>query len=208
MSVAALSRLPAAGAVADWRERTHVTVLFLDIQNSMALSDAVGLEDWWEILSEVVGLMYEGVHRFDGEVAAFTGDGVKAVFTASDAGLPHAARACAAALWLQDVLRATGEDVGRRHGIDLAVRSGIHTGEVITGKIGGRHDQCHTATGYTVALAKRVEALASPGGISLTESTARLLPPWFRCRCAGAFPVKGAAAPVTVYELLGCVADD
>jgi class 3 adenylate cyclase len=97
----------------------------------------------------------------------------------------------------------TVADLRRKHGLELAVRVGINSGEVVTGTIGDRYEGLHTANGYTVALAKRIEALALPGRIYLSENTAALVASAVQLRNLGAFEMKGAQRRVEVFELEG-----
>ena len=91
----------------------------------------------------------------------------------------------------------------RQRRLELEVRIGINSGEVLTGTIGERYSRHYTACGYTVALAKRMETLARPGGIYLTEHTAALIGQALELSDLGLFEVKGALSPVGVFELIG-----
>jgi class 3 adenylate cyclase len=185
-------------------DRKLATVMFVDVEGSMDLSREVDLEPWWSVIGELFELMCESVYRFGGWVANFTGDGVEAVFEATDATDDHARQGCDAALWLRDAIRAPAAELSSEHGLELSVRVGINSGDVLTGTIGSRYKRYHTANGYAVALAKRMEALALPGQIYLTARTAALVADAFRLRELGAFDVKGADKPVEVCELVGC----
>ncbi len=185
-------------------ERKLATVMFVDVTGSMQLSREIDLEPWWSVIGGLFELMSESVYRFGGWVANFTGDGVEAVFEATDATDDHARQGCDAALWLRDAIRAPAAELSSEHGLELSVRIGINSGDVLTGTIGGRYKRYHTANGYAVALAKRMEALALPGQIYLTARTAALVAEAFALRELGAFEVKGADKPVEVCELVGC----
>ncbi len=185
-------------------ERTTATVLFVDVSDSMRLSRRLDLEAWWSVSTRLFELMSEGVLRFGGWVGNFTGDGIQAVFEPTMHSNGHAERACEAALWLRDAIRAPAAEVQSVCGLELSIRIGINSGEVVTGTIGHPHRGYHTANGYTVALAKRTESLAHPGGICVTKHTAALLTraQSLRLRGLGAFDVKGADSPIEIYELL------
>jgi class 3 adenylate cyclase len=187
-------------------ERKFVTVLFADVKGSMGLSKAIALEDWWSVIAGLFELMCESVYRFGGWVGNFTGDGIVALFEPLGRAGEHACRACEAALWLRDAMRVPAEEVRCEHGLELSIRLGLNSGEVLTGTIGGRYSRYYTAAGYAVALARRMEALASPGRIYLTEHTAALVGAAVALRELGAFEVKGAQFPLGVFELLetGC----
>jgi class 3 adenylate cyclase len=182
-------------------ERTTATVLFTDIQSSMELSRSVTPERWWSVICDLVELMGEGVHRFGGWVGNFTGDGIEAIFQDTDDHPSHAERACQAALWLQDAIQMHARRLHRERGLNLSVRIGLNSGEVLTGTIVEHHNRYYTATGYAVALAKRIESLAPPGHVYLSEHTAKHLPPAFALRPQGTFEIKGAPLPIAVLEL-------
>ena len=186
-------------------ERKFVTVLFVDVSDSMRLSRRIEVDAWWSVSARLFELMSEGVTRFGGWVGNFTGDGVEAVFELTARTDCHARRACQAALWLRDAIGKTAAEVRTLHGLDLTVRIGINSGEVVTGTLGHPRRGYYTASGYAVALAKRTETLAQPGRIYLTENTAALLTlaDSAQLRELGAFEVRGADAPIEMFELVG-----
>ncbi len=183
-------------------ERKLATVLFVDVHGSMDLSAAIEPEAWWSLLDDLFELMCEGVCRFGGWVANFTGDGITGVFENDRADAGHARRACQAALWLRDAMGRPTAELRRERELELRVRIGINSGEVLTGTIGNRYGQCYIASGYAVALAKRIESLARPGGVYLTEHTAALVADALKLQDLGPFHVKGATEPVGVFELI------
>ena len=190
-------------------ERKFVTVLFADVKGSMGLSGAIDVEEWWSVISHLFELMCESVYRSRGWVGNFTGDGIVAVFEPlaedEEVGEPaaHARRACDAALWLREATRQAAEEVRREFGLQLSIRLGLNSGDVLTGTIGDRFSRYYTAAGYAVGLARRMESLAQPDRIYLTEHTALLLGAATRLVELGAFEVKGAQFPLRVFELLG-----
>ncbi len=184
-------------------ERKQVTVLFADVKGSMELAEVLGAEAWHEVLDRFFEILADGVHRFEGTVNQYTGDGIMALFGAPVAHEDHAQRACFAALALRDQLREFAREVKRGHGVDLATRIGINSGEVVVGKIGDDLRMDYTAQGHTVGLAQRMEALASAGSIYVSEHTAALTDVYFALEDLGEFTVKGAAEPLRVFELQG-----
>ena len=194
---------PASGRVACAAERKQLTILFADISGSTAMSRSVELDEWWSVLTDAYELMCEAVCRFGGWVGNFTGDGVQGVFDDRGRDGEHARRACEAALWLRDSLRGLATGPRRGRVLELDVRIGINTGEALTGTIGGRYRRHYTACGFPVALAKRMESLAAPGGIYLSEHTAALVADELDVRDLGSFEVKGVGSPVGVAELTG-----
>jgi class 3 adenylate cyclase/tetratricopeptide (TPR) repeat protein len=184
-------------------ERKLVTVLFADVQGSMDLAGALDPEDWRAIMDRFFAILCDGVHRFEGTVDKFTGDGIMALFGAPIAHEDHAVRACYAALHLRDELAQYATELRRERGLSFSVRMGINSGEVVVGSIGADLSLEYTAIGHTVGLAQRMEALAEPGKAYVTDRTARLVEGFFELNDLGEFTVKGAGEPLRVYELGG-----
>ena len=182
-------------------EYKQVTVLFADVVHSMSIAAAVGAERLREIMAELVDITTAVVKRYGGTVDKFTGDGIMAVFGAPVALEDHAVRACLAALGVQEEAKRLADDVQERDGVDLQLRVGLNSGQVIAGEIGSGA-LGYTAVGEQVGMAQRIESVAPPGGVILSESTARLVegavlgePELLR--------VKGAEEPVPARRLLG-----
>ncbi|MBW2414297.1 MAG: AAA family ATPase [Deltaproteobacteria bacterium] len=184
-------------------ERKLVTVLFADVKGSVELASGVDPEVWHEVMNRFFEIVARGVHRFDGTVNQYTGDGAMALFGAPIAHEDHAQRACWAALVLRDELRAYAEELKRTQGLGFSTRLGLNSGEVVVGKIGDDLRMDYTAQGHTVSLAARMEQLAAPGNAYLTGHTARLVQGFFELRDLGEFDLKGVRDPVPVYELEG-----
>jgi class 3 adenylate cyclase len=184
-------------------ERKQVTVLFADVKGSMDLGEKVDPEEWYRIMDRFFQILSDGVHRFEGTVDKFTGDGIMAIFGAPIAHEDHARRACYAALHLKEELRRYAEELKRASALSFAVRMGINSGEVVVGTIGDDLKMVYTAHGNTVGLGQRMEQLATPDQVYLTEHSAKLVSGFFRLRDLGLFELKGVSAPVRVYELEG-----
>ena len=184
-------------------ERKQVTVLFADVQGSLELAEQLDPEAWHRILERFFEILTDGVHRFEGTVNQYTGDGIMALFGAPIAHEDHAQRACYAALELRTELRAYADEVRRTHGVSFSTRVGINSGEVIVGRIGDDLRMDYTAQGHTVGLAQRMESLAEPGSVFLTAHTAELVHGYFAVRSLGTFDLKGATTPMEVFELEG-----
>jgi class 3 adenylate cyclase len=184
-------------------ERKQVTVLFADVKNSMEMAEQLDPEEWHKILERFFEILTEGVHRFEGTVNQYTGDGIMALFGAPIAHEDHAQRACYAALHLQGTLREYAEELKRKRGLVFAARIGLNSGEVIVGRIGDDLRMDYTAQGHVVGLAQRVESLADPGKTYVAAATAQLAQGYFALRDLGEFVLKGAAAPQHVFELEG-----
>jgi class 3 adenylate cyclase len=181
-------------------ERKQLTVLFADVKGSLELAESVDPEEWHRILDRFFQILADGVHRFEGTINQYTGDGIMALFGAPISHEDHAQRACYAALQLRDALRRFGDEL-RLRGLDFAVRMGINSGEVIVGKIGDDLRMDYTAQGHVVGLAQRIEQVAGGDRIAISEDTARLVEGYFQLRDRGVLPVKGMERGVQVYEL-------
>src|SRR5215211_6019118 len=152
-------------------------------------------------MTELVERSAVVVQRYGGSVE-FTGDGVMAIFGAPVALEDHAFRACLAALAIQQETDRLAGEVQRRDGVALRVRVGLNSGRVIAGEIGSG-SLGYSAIGEQVGMAQRMESVAPPGGVMLSESTARLVehtvmlgePEWVR--------IKGADEPVRARRLVG-----
>jgi class 3 adenylate cyclase len=131
------------------------------------------------------------------------GDGIMALFGAPVAHEDHAVRACYAAHDMQASLRRYAEEVRRSHGIEVQIRVGLNSGEVVVRAIGSDLHMDYTAVGQTTHLAGRMEQLAPPGSIRLTADTLRLAEGYVEVKPLGPVPVKGLDAPVEVYEMVG-----
>jgi class 3 adenylate cyclase/tetratricopeptide (TPR) repeat protein len=184
-------------------ERKQVTVLFADMKGSMELIADRDPEEARKLLDPVLQLMMDAVHRYEGTVNQVMGDGIMALFGAPLAHEDHALRACYAALRIQEAIRAQTHETRRAHGVEVQVRIGLHSGEVVVGSIGSDLRMDYTAVGQTTHLAARMEQLAPPGVIRITADTLRLAEGFVQVNDLGLVPVKGVDAPVEVYELVG-----
>ncbi len=184
-------------------ERKQVTVLFADVKGSMGLAEQLDPEAWHRILERFFAILTEGVHRFEGTVNQYTGDGIMALFGAPIAHEDHAQRACYAALHLRGELARYATEVMREHGVGFSTRIGINSGDVVVGSIGDDLRMDYTAQGHTVGLAQRMEALALPDSCCVTAATVALASGYFAFEDLGEFRVKGVAEPVRVHRLTG-----
>jgi class 3 adenylate cyclase/tetratricopeptide (TPR) repeat protein len=182
-------------------EHKQVTVLFADIKGSMQLAEQVDPEDWHAILDEFFQILADGIHRFEGTINQYTGDGIMALFGAPVAHEDHAVRACYAALHLRRELRSHADQLRVRRGLNFGVRMGLNSGEVVVGRIGDDLRMDYTAQGQTVGLAARLEQLAESGCVYLTEHTQTLIEGFFNLRDLGLSSIKGVTQPVRIYEL-------
>ena len=184
-------------------ERKKITVLFADVKASMELLADRDPEEARMLLDPVLKHMMEAVHRYEGTVNQQAGDGIMALFGAPLAHEDHAVRACYAALDMQEAMRRHAEEVRGTHGIEVQIRVGLSSGEVVVGTIGGDLRMDYTAVGQTAHLAARMEQLATPGTIRLTVDTLRLAEGFIEVKSLGLVPVKGLEQPIDVYEVIG-----
>ena len=182
-------------------ERKQVTVLFADVKGSMELAGQVDPEEWHAILDRFFQILTEGVHRFEGTVNQYTGDGIMALFGAPIAHEDHAQRACYAALHLRDELRRYADELRVGRGLNFGTRIGLNSGEVVVGKIGDDLRMDYTAQGHAVGLAQRMEQIAASETAYMTEGTARLVEGYFQLRSLGHSEIEDVPEPVGVYEL-------
>jgi class 3 adenylate cyclase len=183
-------------------EYKQVTVLFADVVHSMDIARSVGPERLREIMAQLVDCASAAVQRYGGSVDTFTGDGLMAVFGAPVALEDHALRACLAALAIQDDTRAVADGVKRRDGVDLELRIGLNSGQVIAGEVGSGAVR-YTAIGEHVGTAQRMESAAPRGGVMLSASTAQLVDGVAKLSEPELVHIKGADESVPARRLLG-----
>jgi class 3 adenylate cyclase/tetratricopeptide (TPR) repeat protein len=184
-------------------ERKQVTVLFADVKGSMELLGDRDPEEVRKLLDPVLTLMMEAVHRYEGTVNQVMGDGIMALFGAPLAHEDHAVRACYAALRMQDVVRRYSEELRRAQGVEVQIRVGLNSGEVVVRSIGSDLRMDYSAVGQTTNLAARMEQLAAPGSIRVTAGTLHLAEGFVQVTPLGPVPIKGLGEPVEVFELVG-----
>lgn len=184
-------------------ERKRVTVLFADIKGSTRLAEQAGAETWHGILDRFFGLLARAVHRYEGTINQYTGDGVMALFGAPVAHEDHAQRGCHAALEMQAAVRRYADELRLEHGLNLTLRVGLNTGEVVVGRIGDDLRMDYTAQGATVHLAARLEQICEPGQVYLSRATATWVDADFALRSLGQTRVPGIEQAVEVFALEG-----
>ncbi len=182
-------------------ERKIVTVMFSDVSGFTAMSERLDPEDVHGIMDRAFEVILSAVHRYEGTVNQFLGDGVMALFGAPIAHEDHAQRALSAALAIQDGLKPLAEDVKRAHAIEFRMRMGINTGPVVVGAIGHDLRMDYTAVGDTTNLAARLLAIAKPGQIVTSRRTQNLRDRFFVFEDLGDFQLKGKAEPVRAYAV-------
>lgn len=185
-------------------ERKTITALFADIKGSMELIEDLDPEDARSIIDPALQLMMVAVHRYEGYVAQSMGDGIFALFGAPIAHEDHAQRALFAALRMQEEGKAYAERLRRDKGVNLRMRVGVNTGEVVVRSI--RKNDLHTdyvPVGHATSLAARMEGLATPGTTVVSAYTHQLTEGYFEFKDLGAAKIKGVSEPLQIYEVLG-----
>src|SRR5207253_11210839 len=175
-------------------ERKQVTVLFCDFANSTPLAEQLGPEGMHTLLNRFFALALAEVHRYEGTINQFLGDGFMALFGAPIAHEDHARRAVLAALALQRTLQDT--PLGEPYGVECAFRMGLNSGLVVVGSIGDNLRMDYSAVGDTTNLASRLQQQAEPGTMLVSESTTRLVEGAVRLEALQPVEVKGKTEPV------------
>jgi class 3 adenylate cyclase len=185
-------------------ERKTITALFADLKGSTALIEELDPEEARAIIDPALQLMMDAIHRYEGYVAQALGDGIFALFGAPIAHEDHPQRALYAALRMQEEMRRYSDRLRLKGGAPLYLRVGVNTGEVVVRSI--RKDDLHTdyvPVGHATNLAARMEQMATPGSILITEQTQKLTEGYFALKGLGAAQIKGVEEPLNVYEVLG-----
>lgn len=182
-------------------EYKQVTVLFADVVRSMDIAATLDTERLRELMGELFERSAAVVRRFGGTVSQFTGDGIMAVFGAPTTLEDHAFRACLAALDIQSTTQQLAVDVQQRDGVTLQLRIGLNSGQVIAGEISSS-TAGYTTIGKQVGMAQRMESVAPPGGVMLSESTARLVENAAVLSDPELVQIKGADEPVCARQLM------
>ena len=164
-------------------------MLFADLKGSTELIRDLDPEAAQQLLDPALQRMMDAVHRYEGTVNQVLGDGIMALFGAPMAHEDHAVRACYAALAMQAAMRRYAEEVRRTHGLEVQMRVGLNSGEVVVRAIGNDLHMDYSAVGQTTHLAARMEQLATPGSIRLTAATLRLVEGLVQVNALG--PVSG-----------------
>ena len=194
-------KIRAAGVIEG--ERKQVTVLFCDLSGSTAIAERLDPEDYHDLLDRYLELAFQEIYRYEGIVNQLAGDGIMALFGAPIAHEDAPQRAIWAALGIVEALTRFNQQLRTERGFELQARIGVNTGPVVVGTVGNDLKMDYTAIGDTTNLAARLEALAEPGTILISEATARLARGFFRLQALGPLTVKGKREPVAAYAVLG-----
>jgi class 3 adenylate cyclase/tetratricopeptide (TPR) repeat protein len=184
-------------------EHKLVTVLFADVANFTGISESLEPEDVHQIMDGCFKILMDEIHKYEGTINQFTGDGVMALFGAPLSHEDHGQRACFASLAIQAAMRTYGENIKSQHGVDFNMRIGLNSGSVVVGAIGDDLRMDYTAIGDTTNLAARMESMAKPGGILVTRNTFKLIKEYFELNSLGEVQVKGKSEAQEVFQLTG-----
>src|SRR6266852_2152113 len=187
-------------------ERKQVTVLFVDVSGFTALSERLDPEVVHVLMTRAFELMLAEIHRYEGTVNQFLGDGVMALFGAPIANEDHARRAVQAAPGIRRALDAYRAELERDRGIHFRVRQGLHTRLVVVGSIGSDLRMDYTAIGDTTNVAARLLQAAQPGQVVISEPIHHLVTGFFHTQSLGAQTLKGKAETVRTWEVLSAQA--
>ncbi|SAL14004.1 adenylate/guanylate cyclase [Caballeronia peredens] len=185
-------------------ERKTVTVMFADLVDSTALIHGMDPEESHRLITPVLDLMMESVHHYEGYVAKLLGDGILALFGAPIAHENHPLRALYAALAMQDAMRRHSERVRSERGLSMAIRIGVHAGEVVIRSI--RKDDLrveYDPVGGVIHIASRMQTIAAPSSTLVSEAVRKLADGYFEFRPIGTTQVKGVTEPLAIHELAG-----
>ncbi len=182
-------------------ERKLVTVLFADVANYTSISEKLDPEEVHQIMDGCFKILMDEIHRFEGTINQFTGDGVMALFGAPVAHEDHAQRACYAALAIQKAIGEYGEKIKEDREVDFLMRIGLNSGQVVVGSIGDDLRMDYTAIGDTTNIAARMESMAKPGTILGTTYTHKLVRDFFEFGPLGKVQIKGREKELEAYEL-------
>jgi class 3 adenylate cyclase len=182
-------------------ERRQVTVLFTDMVGFTSFSERSGEEAAYTLMRSLSKLMDEAVRQQGGVVRSFTGDGIMAVFGAPVALEDAPLRACRAALNILHQLKTTGPDVEAKYGVRPQLRIGLNTGTAVIGKMEGNADAGATVLGDTVNFAARLQSLADPNSVFMSDATYRLVQGLVDATFTGEHTVKGKTDRQKVHRL-------
>jgi class 3 adenylate cyclase len=183
-------------------ERKLVTVFFADVADYTSISEKLEPEEVHQIMDGCFKIMMDEIHKYEGTINQFTGDGVMALFGAPVAHEDHAQRACYAALSIQKVMEEYGERIKKDIGVEFKMRIGLNSGHVIVGSIGDYLRMDYSAVGDTTNLASRMENAAELGSVLVSENTHRIVRSYFEFESVGEIEVKGKEKPQLAYKLI------
>lgn len=183
-------------------ERRQLTVMFIDLVASTQLASQLDPEDLRDVVRAYQTACTEVITRFEGHIAQLLGDGLLVYFGYPVAHEDDAHRAVRTGLGILDAMGDLNAALQRDKGLQLGVRLGIHTGLVVIGEMGSAGRQEQLALGEVPNLAARLQGLATPNTLVISEATLRLVEGYFTCEALGEQTLRGVAQPLQVYQVL------
>ena len=187
----------------NFSERRQLTVLFCDLVGSTSLSERLDPEEYHRVVCAYHQVCTEEVRFQEGHIAQYLGDGVLIYFGHPLAHEDDAHRAIRTALSILNKIDTLSKRLQQESCLELLVRMGIHTGEVVVGEIGHDATTSQLALGETPNLAARAQSMADPGTIVITAATYRLVEPFFNCQDLGTHSLKNFTRPVKLFHVKG-----
>jgi class 3 adenylate cyclase/tetratricopeptide (TPR) repeat protein len=186
----------------EW-EYKQVTVLCCALAHATTLATRLGPETMHALIQEVLALVQRTVQHCEGTITQYLGDSFMALFGAPLTHEDHARRAVLAALELQQCLRAYRSVAALPKGVSLAAGIGLHTGPIVVGPLASEGQRLYTAVGETMSLASRLQSLAAPGAVLISEATYQLVCDEIQSETCGTIKGAETTAPVAVYSVQG-----
>jgi class 3 adenylate cyclase/predicted ATPase len=183
-------------------ERRQLTVVFCDLVDSTKLASHLDPEDWRDVVRAYQRVCTDVVQRYDGHIAQLLGDGLLVYFGYPHAHEDDAQRAVRTGLGILAAMGDLNTRLKQAQGVQLAIRVGIHTGLVVVGEMGGEGRYESLALGEVPNICSRIEGLAAPNTMAVSEATYRLIQGYFECQDLGAQTLRGVGEPITVYRVL------
>ena len=184
-------------------ERRQLTVMFCDLVDSTRLSSQLDPEEYRDVVRAYQRVCTEVIQRYDGHIAQLLGDGLLVYFGYPHAHEDDAQRAVRTGLGILAAMGDLHTRLRQEHGIQLAVRVGIHTGLVVVGDMGSMGRQEQLALGETPNVAARIQGLTEPNTLVISEATYRLVEGYFECETLGEHALRGVSQYFNIYRVLG-----
>jgi class 3 adenylate cyclase len=184
-------------------ERRQLTVMFCDLVESTKLASQLDPEEYREVVRAYQKVCSDVIQRYDGHIAQLLGDGLLVYFGYPLAHEDDAHRAVRTGLGILAAMGDLNTRLQQTKGIQLAIRVGVHTGLVVVGEMGSSGRQEQLALGETPNVAARIQGLAAPNTIAISEATSRLVEGYFTCEALGEHTLRGVPQPLKVYRVLG-----
>jgi class 3 adenylate cyclase len=183
-------------------ERRQLTVVFCDLVDSTKLSGQLDPEEYRDVVRAYQNVCTEVIQRYEGHTAQLLGDGLLVYFGYPLAHEDDAQRAVHTGLGILDAMGDLQTHLHQDKGIQLALRIGIHTGLVVVGAMGGAGRQEQLALGETPNIAARIQGLAAPNTVVISDATSRLVQGYFACQDLEAQTLRGVTESIRVYHVL------